>query len=378
MLLLLSFFLIGAPLQLTAGEPVPEIDPELDIEPLVEQQDDVVVEYVPIPVLGRTPELGWMFGMALFIVVQSNPETPASTIAFNGIYTTTGAYALSIAPQFYLFEDFVNLRANAAWRSIPSDYYGIGREQREPRFEERYVEEVRELTLNPMFRVSPQGRLGPVLRIATVAADEPESKQRGMESRLLADEVPGANTSSVVEFGAALSWDSREPLLDPYYGQSLELLGTVSNLGASYDYTRFDLQATHIQPLALPLPDHRLALHGVYQFIDGTAPFQVLPQLGGEAVLRGLAQGRYKDYHMAAFQAEYRFPLILRLGAVLFGGVGQTAPNADSFTADEWVLAGGAGLRFAVSTAQRLNIRIDVGYSDDDGVNFYIGAMEAF
>ncbi len=375
MLLFLTFFLLNVPFQLLATE---EPVPELDIEPLVEEQNEVVVEYVPIPVLGRTPELGWMFGMALFIVVQSNPETPASTIAFNGIYTTTGAYALSIAPQFYLFQDFVNLRANAAWRSIPSDYYGIGREQREPDFEESYVEEVRELTLNPMFRVSPQGRLGPVLRVASVTADDPESKQRGMESKLLANGVPGVDTSSVVEYGAALSWDSREPLLDPYYGQSLELLGVVSNLGASYDYARVDLQATHIQPVPLPLPHHRLALHGVYQFVEGTAPFQVLPHLGGDTVLRGLAEGRYRDYYMAAFQAEYRFPLVWRFGAVLFGGLGQTAPAAESFTAEEWVFAGGAGLRFAVSPSQRLNIRIDVGYSDDDGVNFYIGAMEAF
>jgi len=372
--LFLIVFIVGAPYHLAGEEPLPE----LDIEPVVEEQDEVVVEYVPIPVLGRTPELGWMFGMALFIVVQSNPDTPASTIAFNGIYTTTGAYAFSVAPQFYLFNDFVNLRGDAAWRSIPSDYYGTGREQREAEYEESYVEEMRDLMLNPMFRVSPQGRLGPLVRVASVTADEPESKQRGLESKLVTDEVPGVDTTSIVEYGAALSWDSREPLLDPYFGNSVELQGVVSNLGASYDYARVDLQATHIQPVAVPLPNHRIAFHGVYEFIEGTAPFQLLPQLGGDTVLRGLAEGRYRDYHMAAFQAEYRFPIVWRFGAVLFGGVGQTAPTAESFTADEWVLAGGAGLRFAVSPSQRLNIRVDVGYSDDDGLNFYIGAMEAF
>lgn len=372
MLLLMVSFSISFPSYL-AGE-----EPELDIEPVVEEQDNAAVEYVPIPVLGRTPELGWMFGMALFIVVPSNPGTPASTIAFNGIYTTTGAYAFSVAPQFFLFDDFVNLRGDAAWRSIPSDYYGTGREQRDPEFEERYVEEMREVMLNPMFRVSPQGRLGPLLRVASVTAEEPEAKQRGLESKLVTDDVPGVDATSIVEYGAALNWDSREPLLDPYYGNSVELLGVVSNLGASYEYARVGLQAVHIQPVPGPFLNHRLALHGVYEFIEGTAPFQLLPQLGGDTILRGLAEGRYRDYHMAAFQAEYRFPIVWRFGAVLFGGVGQTAPTADSFIADEWVLAGGAGLRFAVSPSQRLNIRVDVGYSDDDGLNFYIGAMEAF
>ncbi|MCA1755136.1 MAG: hypothetical protein LC641_10640 [Spirochaeta sp.] len=394
MLFLFIFCLIGYPYRLAGAEPAAGLASEIaaepaaelaaepaaepNLEPLPDEQEEVLVEYVPIPVIGRTPELGWMFGMALFIVVQSNPATPASTIAFNGIYTTTGAYTLSVAPEFYLFDDFVSLRGDAAWRSIPSDYYGIGREQREPEFEESYVEEMRDLMINPMFRVFPQARFGPLLRAASVTADEPESKQRGMESKLVADEVPGVDTSSIVEYGAALSWDSREPLLDPYYGNAVELLGVVSNLGASYNYARFELQATHIQPVAVPLANHRLAFHGVYEFIEGTAPFQLLPQLGGDTVLRGLAEGRYRDYHMAAFQAEYRLPLVWRFGAALFGGVGQTAPTAEAFTADEWVLAVGAGLRFAASPAQRLNIRIDVGYSDDDGVNFYIGAMEAF
>jgi hypothetical protein len=66
-----------------------------------------------------------------------------------------------------------------------------------------------------------------------------------------------------------------------------------------------------------------------------------------------------------------------KVGMVAFAGIGEVAPKVSEFAAGNLLPSVGAGLRFMVSEANRVNISVDYARGKEgDGVYFYIG--EAF
>ena len=94
--------------------------------------------------------------------------------------------------------------------------------------------------------------------------------------------------------------------------------------------------------------------------------------------MRGYYEGRYKDDQQVVFQSEYRFPLYKRLRGVVFGGTGTVSKDFLDFGLSDLKYSYGAGLRFALSKKEKLNLRIDYGIGQGKSSGFYIQLGEAF
>ena len=111
--------------------------------------------------------------------------------------------------------------------------------------------------------------------------------------------------------------------------------------------------------------------------VGNNVPFQLLPTIGGQDLVRGIRQNKFKDNTLFALQAELRIPIWRFLKAAVFGSVG------DVYNYNNWQWATpkigyGAGLRACIHQA-KTNIRFDVArqnYSND--WNFYFTVKEAF
>jgi outer membrane translocation and assembly module TamA len=124
---------------------------------------------------------------------------------------------------------------------------------------------------------------------------------------------------------------------------------------------------------------HVLALRALGNGIGGDPPFDILPQLGGDALLRGYYQGRFRDRDLLAFQAEYRAPVWWKLGAVAFASAGQVAPDLGGLRVDAFHPAAGFGFRFLIQEAEGVRIRADFAWGFDvESSGFYINIGEAF
>jgi hypothetical protein len=93
--------------------------------------------------------------------------------------------------------------------------------------------------------------------------------------------------------------------------------------------------------------------------------------------LRGYTAGRYLDRYMLGTQLEYRLVLPWRLGLVAFGGVGEVAPGVDKFRANDFLPAGGTGIRFLLSKKYHVNLRTDFAWGKDN-FTWSMGVGEAF
>jgi outer membrane translocation and assembly module TamA len=93
--------------------------------------------------------------------------------------------------------------------------------------------------------------------------------------------------------------------------------------------------------------------------------------------LRGYAANRYRDVHFLGAQVEYRFPLFWRFGANTFVGGGDVFSHPGQIDLSQLKYSVGAGLRFVITTAERINIRFDYAYGREGGT-FYFNIAEAF
>jgi outer membrane translocation and assembly module TamA len=76
-------------------------------------------------------------------------------------------------------------------------------------------------------------------------------------------------------------------------------------------------------------------------------------------------------------QAEYRTPLVRRVGAVAFAGAGTVAVDVRGLASDAPVTSAGAGLRFLLRSVERLHLRAD--YAVGGGARrLHVGVGEAF
>jgi hypothetical protein len=116
-------------------------------------------------------------------------------------------------------------------------------------------------------------------------------------------------------------------------------------------------------------------------FVCGTGgdpPFYGNCVYGANNELRGYTAGQYLDRYMFATQLEYRLSLPKRFGVVGFGGVGEVVPGgSEIWKSNNFLPAGGGGLRFQVSREYRVNLRADFARGKDTWT-WGMGVGEAF
>ena len=111
--------------------------------------------------------------------------------------------------------------------------------------------------------------------------------------------------------------------------------------------------------------------------VGNNVPFQLLPTIGGQDLVRGIRQNKFKDNTLFALQTELRIPIWRFLKGAVFASIG------DVYNYNNWQWATpkigyGVGLRACIHQA-KTNIRFDVArqnYSND--WSFYFTVKEAF
>jgi outer membrane protein assembly factor BamA len=193
--------------------------------------------------------------------------------------------------------------------------------------------------------------------------------------QLASGAVTGAEGGTTSQLGATAEWDTRDSTLNPRSGALLrvDLRRADPALGSDFEFGLMRLDARRF--LSIGPSRHVLALQAVLELRSGDPPFYDTGKLGGGDLMRGWYAGRYRDRQLWSAQAEYRLPLIWRMGAVAFGSAGAVAHDPSGL-ADTLRLAGGGGLRFAFSDRVPINLRLDVAYGNATSV--YFGLGEAF
>ncbi|MGD8860312.1 MAG: BamA/TamA family outer membrane protein [Myxococcales bacterium] len=356
----------------TTGEPNGEngrrAPPDTDILP-----EKPSSGWAALPVATYSPEttLGvGAFASHFFRIGDSPPESRPSSMTVVGLYTLRDQVIVELIPELYWDRERWHAWSRLDYRRYPNYLWAVGNDApdstRETYQEDRWRWQFR-IGHDLGDRIFLYGKLE--LQSVEFEALEPDG--------LLAGGVlPGTAGGRTVTLGPSLAWDTRDHRLVPHDGFYHEVTLTTSQptLGSEYGFNSLVVNLRRYLPISATTT---LALQYYAELQQGDVPFFKLAQIGGQSLLRGYFEGRFRDKTLMAAQAEYRFPIIWRFGGVVHAAVGDVAAGLPQFALDlpEWTV--GTGLRICLNTAEKLNLRADVGVGYDTW-GFYVGVAESF
>ncbi len=341
-------------------------------EGVAEETDDDTSGWTALPVVMYTPEtqLGvGAFGLHYFRIGDDGLETRPSSVAAVAYYTTRGQAMAELMPELYWDEGRWHLWTKFDYRFFPAFFWGVGNDMPDSA-EERYDLESFRARAWLRHRMGRSLYIGPALDLQHV--DFSNTTPNGS---FAAGMVPGDAGGNTLGIGFTVGIDTRDRATQTLSGAfyQVTMMAFPPVLG-DYPFARLIVDLRHFFRI---YEDHAIAVQLYGELNGGDVPFYQMALLGGQNRLRGYFEGRYRDEGLWTAQVEYRYPLFWRFSGVAFFAAGDVFPRAQDIDLAQTKWAGGAGLRFALSRVERLNLRLDVGVGPGTA-GLYFGVAEAF
>ena len=337
-------------------------------------QDTATSRIFVLPYLGSAPETGLQFGATVFRVRQpADTSTRPSTAQLFASYTAKHQERVFAELDRWSAGSDWHVVSRAEWQRFPLPFYGFG--DRAPESAEEFYTPTALIG-----SVLVQRRVeGPLYLVGGYSAQKSRIRSTSPGGTLGTGQVFGDSGGVLTLLQAGALWDDRDDVFAATSGNFVQLTESysTSTLGSDYTFRRFVADARHFLPLG---SGRVLAVQGVAEMTGGRAPFDQLALVGNSDYLRGYTRGRFRDRDLIAAQAEYRAPLVGRLGWTVFGGAGRIASEpSDLFARDARTLPSyGIGARWKLFAGSRSDIRVDYARAGDGQSGIYVALNEAF
>ncbi len=336
---------------------------------LQSQDDSTKVSFFPLPLIYYTPETNWAFGAAGVFTFPTGTDL-VSQVQLGGAYTLRKQLLLYLPFQLFLREDQLRFDGELGYYKYRYFYYGIGNSY------EDYDGETYDVTY-PRFRLNTLWRIrNNTYAGLGLAYDDFNITQIDSTGLLATVPTTGSAGSIYAAAGPVFRLDTRDHLYFPTEGwlANASFLHNGGWLGSALKFSQWQIDVRHY----ISKKEERvLALQAVVAGRAGNTPFNQLAFIGGGNLLRGYIDGRYRDEQAAVIQAEYRFPLFGRFGAVAFAGVGTVTDSWSNWQVDYLRPAAGVGVRFTILPDDKIRARLDYGIGQNSS-GIYLTVGEAF
>lgn len=333
------------------------------------------VNYLAIPIVIRSPETSWAFGLtssATFKTTDRNDTlTRTSVVQAFGIFSLRQQNIQGLDVNIFFPKEKYILFFLAGHSYFPDRFWGIGQTTKNEDME-KYVFEQMFVTPHVKKKISKSmfvGVLGDFQNVFKVNYID-----RGLFDSL---SFSGKSKYHILGFGLSASYDTRNSAFWPTKGIFVQSQYCVYDKAIGSGYT-FNKWITDIRVFKKVFKDHIIACQLYNYSTFGNTPYRSMGMLGGADNLRGFYQGRFIDNSMYSAIVEYRAPIYWRFSAVAFGGIGDVYNRPKDINGSTLKYSFGGGIRFAVQPKEKLNMRIDYGYSDNYNRGFYFTVSEAF
>lgn len=326
--------------------------------------------FLAIPILFYGEETNWGGGVSAGYYFTKEGKGKASNIQGNLVYTLKNQASITILPKFYTENRDFFYSGHLKADYYPDKFFGIGRNTPDS-LEENYISKdvslliQRQRVLFDAIMVGIQGQL---------SYYEVDDMEKGEE--LIKETINGTKPFFTSGLGLLATWDTRDNFFYPsdgeFYKASLMINSKI--FGSQLEFSKLTIDLRNYYPI---IGRHLFSLQIYGDFAWGKVPFQYLPAVGGNDILRGYYKGRYRDNNLIAAQIEYRFPIYRWLKGSMFGSAGDVSNEIDDMRLKEVRVSYGFGLRARVNPAN-VHLRFDVGFTPDNKPAFYFTANEAF
>jgi len=328
-----------------------------------------------LPIIYYTPETKLAFGFGGLFTYRFGlffKQARPSSLFVAAMYTQMKQFTLQLKPEIYLQNNSLFLSGNFLAERFPSKFWGVGANT-EDTLEEIYTPETysMEIGFQKILLASAGVYLGVKYHLERTRIVEKEPGKLIDQGVILGSQ--GGFLSGV---GFIINFDNRDNIFYPTQGYYLQAYCFWNDgfLGSDFDYFSLKFDLRNYIRLA---ENQILAIQLILDTASGEVPFYKLPRLGGDTILRGYYQGRYRDKNLLALQAEYRFPIWKRVSGVAFVAAGNLADRLRNLSWDNLKYAGGFGFRFKIIPKEKVNLRVDFAFGPGT-YGIYFKAGESF
>ena len=333
-------------------------------------------EIAGYPIFGYENETGFYLGGMGF--VRNRPKDfdgsiPPNTYYLSLEYGSKKQFMAKFEPELHFKNGLYTLNATLNFKKWPSKFYGIGKNSAVDNAEDFTPIEYG-CTFDVTRRLSTDWDIYLVYDFSHYKISKIENG-----GILSSGTIPGSKGGFNSGLGAQISYDSRNSEDYPTKGQllSFRVINYNKIIGSDYNFGTYTLDIRKYFSFS---DAHVIALHGFISLTSKNPPFYSMPHL--DKHMRGMTPNLHIDKQISVFRAEYRvFPwesgFLNKLGFVVFAENGQVADKLKNFSLVQARSDLGFGLRYSFFLEDRLNLRIDIGFGEEDW-NFSISTGEAF
>ncbi len=334
------------------------------------------VRTILLPIVFNTPETGVAFGLTNSISFKTTPHldstTRISSIQTLGFFTMRKQNVEAVDASIYFPKENYILLMSVSHSYFPDKFWGIGQRTKNKSGEHYAFEQ---FFINPHFKK----RLTKRLFAGVLYEFQRVYKLNYIEGGLFdSAKISGKTDHNMSGMGVSLGYDTRNSAFWPSKGFFLQTILTnfrTDMFFSDYDMTKWIGDFRFFKKI---YKANIIAFQIYNYFTVGSTPIRQLATFGGANNMRGFYQGRFRDKNLVSFIAEYRTTIVGRFGATVFGGVGNVYNSLTEVGKAEIKYSYGAGLRFAILKKEKLNIRLDYGYSSRYNQGLYFTVGECF
>jgi outer membrane protein assembly factor BamA len=320
-----------------------------------------------------TPETRLAFGGAssyIFRLGGCQGSTRPSSISPLVIYTLEKQFRALVKTVMYFKNNNYRVEAEIKFEKYPNKFFGIGSHTREAD-EEIYTSKGINFQLSVLKKLVKGFNIGLGYHLRHWAIPGVEA-----DGQLAFGDIAGSDGGTISGIGLLLQRDTCDHIFCPMHGDLFKLDARFypKFLGSTFNFTTLTLDLRKYFTL---FSSHVFAFQSLVKIHSGTVPFLNLAQMGGEYTMRGYFRGRYRDKNLLVFQAEYRVPVVWRLGLVGFVGFGNVAERFNQLDLGSLKSCYGFGIRYLFSKTEKIQLRFDIGFGEGS-TGFYASIYEAF
>ncbi|MEE4292812.1 MAG: hypothetical protein V2I79_02470 [Xanthomonadales bacterium] len=319
---------------------------------------------VPIPFSNPTLGTGLVVGAGYFHAQTPEQKTtqPPSVTGAAAMYSDNGSYAVGVGNASYWNEDRWRFKGGLGYANLELPLL-VG-ELGPVKLEFDWLVDGALAFGEISRKIGGNWYLGVRGRYMTV--DQSLDLEASSDLLLLRDEIVAAG------LGVSLEYDTRDLPSNPYSGRhfTASTLFNRTALGGDDNYDSYSLKFLSYHRLAEPF-----VLAWMVSGCDRSGPVPLWDAC--MLNLRGAPVTHYMGRSALMAEIEGRWRFSKRWGAVAFTGAGQVRETLVTEREGDVVQNYGVGIRFMVSTAQRINVRLDYGRTGDDSA-VILSVGEAF
>ena len=326
------------------------------------------------PLVFYSPETNLGFGAAGIFAFRFRDELPSSQpsqLQMGFAYTLKKQVLLYFPFQLYYQNQKYYSYGELGYYRYIYKFFGVGNHTN-PDVVENYSVIYPRIRLNFLQRVHPGLYIG--LRYWY---EDFNITQLDPEGKLIKGDISGSSGGVTSGPGVVGIYDTRDNVFFPQHGLYAEAViqTNAKATGSDFYYLTYSLDVSRY--FLLEQLQHVVAVNLYSVSMRGCPPFNQLAMLGGSKKMRGYFEGMFRERDLLLLQAEYRAPIVWRLGLVGFISYGSVFHQWQDMQLAVFHLAGGGGLRFLLDKAKKINIRLDAGFGKKSS-GFYLTIGEAF